>query len=84
MQVCEWYIVVSVYVVLGEWWVRGRIAGWVEHVKEVDNVVDVAILAIQHTDEALGHRAKSGLPEGSIFTNAQDITVSGPPSLFLG
>lgn len=82
MQVCELYIVVSV--VFGEWWVRGRIAGWVEHVKEVDNVVDVAILAIQHTDEALGHRVKSGSPEGSVFTNAQDITVSGPPSLFLG
>lgn len=52
--------------------------------KEADNLVDVAMLTILNTGKALGHSAKSGSPEGSIFTMIQAITFSGPPNLFLG
>lgn len=52
--------------------------------KEADNMVDVAMLTILNTGEALGHSVKSESPEGNVFTKKQAITVSGPPSLFLG
>lgn len=48
------------------------------------HVVDVAMLAILDTGEALGHGGKRSLPEGSIFTTTQAITDPGPLSLFLG
>lgn len=55
-----------------------------EQVNEEDNMVNVAMFSILNTSEALGHSGKSGSPEGSVFTTTQDITVSGPPGLFLG
>lgn len=55
-----------------------------EHVKEADNVVHASMLTILNTAEALGHSAKSELPEGSVFTTTQANAVSGPPESVSG